>query len=475
MSLLALTPESSVPNPEPNSVTDSTRQLCASVFRDGSLRAAIRELVEDDLHAAAPELGLDLPLVASVSAYAESRQFRFDLLFGLLGTFGLLIASLWIPAALVLWITLPILWFRKFYQDRYVIPLEYFSHATFERGKVLQRFGTRRRHVGGKDSSPEKANVIVYSGFSPFVGAGLGLGGWSFAVDASRAKPDCTSSPRTFTVRELYNAVEDAIRGLKLDNLSIEDSLLIRGRDLSRVNWVFPNGNSIPRWQAEAAVVEQYVGGSDRVVRHYKWVRILDWSGEMVVSYFLRFSTCAASLFVEGNLLLLTPLKEKYRKVDRIKRPSRLQAAAICTGLILVGGLLLALFSLMRLLGRLAEEYRHWTHVRRERSEAQHDPEFDFGRASSLRERLAQAAYSHHFQKLDKEMYVKIVEKRLLDAIIGFLDDHQVDTSDLREQKTTIINSGLIVHGLVSAGAVAVGPKAAARFETSRAAAEKAA
>jgi len=194
-----------------------------------------------------------------------------------------------------------------------------------------------------------------------------------------------------------------------------------------------------------------------------------------VVSYFLRFSTCAASLFVEGNLLLLTPLKEKYRKVDWIKRPNRLQEFAICAGLIVLGGLPLALFSLIRLCGRLADEYRHWTHVRRERSEAQHDPEFDFGRASSLRERLAQAVYSHHFQKLDKEMYVKIVEKRLLDAIIRFLDEHQVDTSDLRDQKTTIINSGLIVHGLVSAGAVAVGPKAAARFETGRAAAEKAA
>jgi hypothetical protein len=29
----------------------------------------------------------------------------------------------------------------------------------------------------------EECNVVIYSGFSPFVGSGIDVGGWSFAVD----------------------------------------------------------------------------------------------------------------------------------------------------------------------------------------------------------------------------------------------------------------------------------------------------
>ena len=44
-------------------------------------------------------------------------------------------------------------------------------------------------------------------------------------------------------------------------------------------------------------------------------------------------------------------------------------------------------------------------------------------------------------------MYVKLVENRILDSTIDFLDDHLIDTSGLRSRQETILNNGVIVTG----------------------------
>jgi hypothetical protein len=44
-------------------------------------------------------------------------------------------------------------------------------------------------------------------------------------------------------------------------------------------------------------------------------------------------------------------------------------------------------------------------------------------------------------------MYIKILNRNILDNIIQFLDDHDIDTSSLKEQRTTIVNNGVFVQG----------------------------
>jgi hypothetical protein len=72
--------------------------------------------------------------------------------------------------------------------------------------------------------------------------------------------------------------------------------------------------------------------------------------------------------------------------------------------------------------------------------------------------------YRRYFQRLDREMYVKTLEQRLLDAIIQFLDEHNVDVSDLVERQTTILNNGVMLSGgTIQAESLAVGTGARAR------------
>jgi hypothetical protein len=82
----------------------------------------------------------------------------------------------------------------------------------------------------------------------------------------------------------------------------------------------------------------------------------------------------------------------------------------------------------------------------------------------SVREDVSSAQYHHYFQKLDKEMYMKIAEGQIIDAVVRFLDSRGIDTSDLKERRTTILNNRVIVSGSMSvqADTVALGSRAQA-------------
>ena len=83
------------------------------------------------------------------------------------------------------------------------------------------------------------------------------------------------------------------------------------------------------------------------------------------------------------------------------------------------------------------------------------------GATTSLRELAQGTAYRRYFQRIDSEMTTKIVERQLLDSIARFLREHRIDTSELQERQSAILNYGLIVSGgNVSAGSMAVGQNA---------------
>jgi hypothetical protein len=110
------------------------------------------------------------------------------------------------------------------------------------------------------------------------------------------------------------------------------------------------------------------------------------------------------------------------------------------------------------LLQRAGRPLQAWSQRREWLREVRDDPQFDYGAQPSLRERTSSSAFEQHFQRLDAEMFLKILERQLLDAIVDFLDAHDIDTSDLKERETAILNNGVIVTGgAVNAQSLAVG------------------
>jgi len=94
------------------------------------------------------------------------------------------------------------------------------------------------------------------------------------------------------------------------------------------------------------------------------------------------------------------------------------------------------------------------------------DEPFNYGWSKSLREQWSGDSYERYFQMLDKDMYSKILQSRLIDAIVRALEERGISTEAIKEQRTTILNYGLIVSGgNVEAQNLAVGQKAVAAVQ----------
>jgi hypothetical protein len=123
----------------------------------------------------------------------------------------------------------------------------------------------------------------------------------------------------------------------------------------------------------------------------------------------------------------------------------------------------MAIAAPFNLLAKILKPYMKWREDRRIRRMIRENALFDYGAATTMRQAESAWAFTRYFQKLDKEMHVKIVERQLLDSVIQFLDSKDIDTSDLRDRQTVILNQGVIVSGgSLEAETLAVGQRAKA-------------
>jgi hypothetical protein len=176
-------------------------------------------------------------------------------------------------------------------------------------------------------------------------------------------------------------------------------------------------------------------------------VESVAWGGELAVTLFIRFQKLSSKLFVELSAFMLPPLKASYYELDKLhsSRPlsetwGMVVAAAVKAPFLLILAPLL-------LLGRLQTMFARGGERRRLHDEIDKDLLFDYGATKSMRELASGEEWRVYFQKLDKEMYHKILQQQLLDCLVDFLDDHGVDTSEIKERTTHILNNGVIVSG----------------------------
>jgi hypothetical protein len=93
------------------------------------------------------------------------------------------------------------------------------------------------------------------------------------------------------------------------------------------------------------------------------------------------------------------------------------------------------------------EPYHRWHKRKQTEALIKENYSFDYGATASIRALATSSNYRRYFQRLDKEMGLKLVERAILDSIIEFLDEKNVDTSDLKERTSMIFNNGVIVSG----------------------------
>jgi hypothetical protein len=425
--------------------TEATRYLCAAAYLDRSVCNRILSELEATHLAIATSPGVDLVTVMTHGLVARRRHLITDLILGvlllisLIFGIGTILIGLIVAWCVVIWATVR--------QDRLLA--NQLAKGTFDGAAKGATFDPDVQRTLAYASAAQKGNVSVYSGFSPFVGSGLELGGWSFAVNLGRPKIELGQAltPLNFEVSELYHAVTDRIMSIGLDSITVDDRLFVNGSEIREDPRFMPDVLGRPVTAIQPELIAQFVNDDSTTIRHYKRITSASWNSEMVVTIFVRFHRTDQSVFAEAAYQLLTPLKDSYHRIDMLsKRPSPRQYFDVA-GESVLRTPLVWIASPFHAVAALAWPIRRWSLERTTRRMIAENPSFDFGARGSIRDQASSHAYHRYFQKLDKEMLVKVIERHLLDCIIEFLDAKNIDTTDLRQQQTTILNSGLIVSG----------------------------
>lgn len=444
---------------------ETTRWALASAVLSGSFfRRRVIARAEKPVTAVAPELDLDYGLLLAFSRHLERRETKYRLLFSALGAVTVLVFLPFPLLGLLFLFGIYSLQLHKLSSDRRFV-LSRFKREAFDPEHI--RAWLAAEALPRPEAIPSKnQNVLVYSGFTPFVGAGFEVGRWTITVDTSRPRKDLDSETTvtTFDACDLDRAIHEALRQMGIDGLSMRDYAFVHGVEIPPELDILPDRFSAPRQTIPSDTLDHITRNADPRIRHYKWIQVSSWAGDMILSYFLRLNLQGKTLFVEVTRYLLPPLQTEFRKVDAIPDPSwRTTLAQAVEGAVRAPFTVIA--SAVLLVGQLLRELNEvfeteWRAIKRA---IRLNPLFDYGIATSLRQELSSNEFVTYYQRMDKELYEKAIERQVLDAIVDFLDGHGIDVSSLKEGRSTILNTGILVQrGDVKAETLAVGKGAKA-------------
>lgn len=317
-----------------------------------------------------------------------------------------------------------------------------------------------------------QGNVTIYGGFTPFIGYGAQIQGWSFAVPILAKSRSEGAEVIQFDALELIDHVRSNLSAAgradsnvsssgsagRLDALILEDRVFVSGRELVGDERLLPQRDQAPRQNLPPEEIRELAAHPRDTCRYYLCAHALSWGGEIVVSTFLHFSTEGKTLYLQCNRSMLGPLRRQYREMDRLSsKPTMRESIQVLASS--ASSLASTVFLAPRyLLLDIRSERRYEKRHEDARELALDDLNFNYGAYFGIRESEVDANYHNYFQMVDANKHLKIVERHVLAEILNFLDDHGVDTTAFREQQTTILNQGIIQTGGVSlVGSQAVG------------------
>lgn len=428
-----------------NSMSEVTRHLCAAAHLHHSVIYTPLQDRFNDLRADTPEYFVDMESLKREAEIAHKREIlRLWIVGGTAAAAGLATMikgdeALLVPALCVLGLIEVIF---EYLRQEYV------------RSRFL-----RERFSIDKSESVEPSseqNVVIAEGFSPFVGSGNNVFSWSFVVDLT--KPSGEGPPQPLAPADVYKEVTDSLRELNIPRIVVSDKLFVHGEKLRGSKAILSSCGITPQTHVSEEVVESEIGKIRDHLRHYRVLQVSTWGGQLVLSLFLRFTAIGQALFVEVKLFTLPPLLSKFRAVDNLTKSITGRQLRNILLMSAIKGLFTWIEAGLSSLGAASRFFS--PKINDQRESANDNERFNYGWNKSLREEWSGDSYEDYFQMLDKDMYSKILQSRIIDAIVNTLEAKGISTEAIKEQRTTILNQGII--GNVQTEAISVGTKSAA-------------
>lgn len=449
--------------------TEVTRLLCASAYMDTAFRdRVITECVDNRHNAIGVCPGMDLSTVAKHCLIARRKLTPPAILHAvvlavaisttLAFSNGENMQAIAVLLGMVAVVVAGVVEYRRRMKIHSIVAGSFLKHR-FQPEVAAGEVTENLSHL----DDAQNGNVVVYSGFSPFVGSGLDVGGWSFALDLTKGAEDGLSrkAPQEVDIGELRQYVLDRVRELGLAKVEIDEKVYVNGCDIRDDLNLMTDPLARPRSEIDRGIVRSVTDQPSQRMRFYNCIRVYEWEGELILSIFVRLHKLSGNLFVESSYFLLTPPAEKYRGADSISTT----VSATKRATYAIQSLFAAPFQLVLspfvLLNRLSERIKQGRERENKKMLIRENPSYDYGAGTSVRGWVSSGSYRRYFQKLDKDMYLKMLEKTILDSITVHLERHDVDTSDLRQRQTTILNNGVMMSGgTLQADNLSVGEKA---------------
>lgn len=354
-----------------------------------------------------------------------------------------------------------------------------FRREVFRPDLPVSPSGTRETQLRlAAIAKAQRGNLTIYSGYNPFVGFSDHHGSWSNAFPLLPPPPSAgrpAGEVRDFDVWDMVGAVRHRLRETSarhtvsspakdesdLSVLVLQDRIFANGAALAGNADLLPEDQLSPAVSLPEDKVREIALNPTGVVRHYLAAHLPLWGDDVVPSLFLHMSTDGRTMHIQAEQRILGPVHARYHDIDLLPgmlTPGRRGILRLAS----VSGTARALFSAPRAAFRAATAARRRQRRRlRELLTIEHSPGFDYGASFSVRELADSQSYQNYFQGVDAKRAFSTLDRHAIAAIVEFLDDHGVDTTDLRRQQQTILNHGVIQQGGISmVGNQAVGEHA---------------
>ncbi len=301
-----------------------------------------------------------------------------------------------------------------------------------------------------------QADVIVYRGYSPFVGAGEMVHHQVMALPLEPSEDKSDAGPVPISVNDLHRHVAQALGGLRrssslspgrrLDQLRQREQVLIPAdrllfNRLGQMNPVIlPDLSRAPLAQLPLGAARALAEDPLESARYYNCFRVESWDRDLTTSCYLHVGTDQRMLYLEWTYCTLFPVSERYRSIDRPADSSWTTLSRSLVELVLLPA---------DVLRRLRSAFRRRAVLTQRAGEV---VPARYGTAVSLRELAADTEAQTYFQDADTERYISVIDGVLVRAVGQFLEQQGYSVVEFTKRAEQVINNNNyanIIHGNV--------------------------
>lgn len=294
-------------------------------------------------------------------------------------------------------------------------------------------------------AATEQADVVVYRGSTPFIGAGEQVAHHviSLPLEPSEDESDVDTVP--ISVNDLHRHVAKSLAtlrspsslspGQRLGQLQQREQVLLPA-DRLLLNRAFqgqlpvlPDLSRPPLAHLPLDAARALAENPLEWARYYHCFRVESWDRDLTTSCYLHIGTDQRMLYLEWTYCILFPVRERYRSIDRPAEPLSATFGRSLAELITLPASVPA---------RLRSASRRKNMLPQRAGELVPDR---YGAAKSIRELVADTETQTYFQDADTERYVNIMDRTLVRAVGKFLEERGYSVVEFTRMADPVINN----------------------------------